>query len=610
MQKATGALWALSVFLFTATGSLLLVLFTLPFNLARSLLDRLSKDGSMDSFSLAFYTFARLPLLILALVLLGMAVLIVIFKKQTTAWAARLVSFPGRLWHDLRLLVAEIKAVRLSKPERLAFWFTLLLAFVARVPFLMRPYYHDEAYTVVTFAVQPFRELIGDYSMPNNHIFHTILVRLALLLFDIQPWAMRLPAMIAGILVVPASYFLARKLFNNTTAVIVAAFVAAMPVLVDYSTASRGYTLAMLFALLAFLLAENVRTQPNLAAWSALVVCVVLGLYTIPVFMAAFISVMLWLFLTWLIEDYHPAYARKQFFNRLIHTGVGVGLLTVLVYLPVFIRTGLQTDFTKRLTEPMSWEMFRLVMLSRIDGHFLEMRTELPPASTWIIVIGFGLSLLMAFLPGAPQAQARGKVPTQIALLGGTLALYTILRVTPETRMIVFLVPFWVLWAGAGWAGLVQWLASAIHQPRVMSIFIAAALVMAALVTGLRLAANPEANFQYRGTVENAALFLKSQVQENDLIVVNNPNDAATWYYTRLYGLGFEHFQRERPFFRTFIIVDTLYNQTLASVMEERGPDAAFFDFSTARVVYEYDTLQILELIPDENLIRSQYRLP
>ncbi len=63
--------------------------------------------------------------------------------------------------------------------------------------------------------------------------------------------AVRLPALVAGIALVPAVAWLARELFDRRTATIAAALAAVMPVLVWYSQDASGYELVALFGTLA-----------------------------------------------------------------------------------------------------------------------------------------------------------------------------------------------------------------------------------------------------------------------------------------------------------------------------------------------------------------------
>ncbi|HSL72294.1 MAG TPA: glycosyltransferase family 39 protein, partial [Longimicrobiales bacterium] len=94
---------------------------------------------------------------------------------------------------------------------------------------------------------KPFYVALSDYSVPNNHLLSTALIRVSYLAFGAEPWVLRLPAMMAGILTIPVSYFAARALFGRSSALLCAALVATVPQLVLYSAAARGYALIVLF---------------------------------------------------------------------------------------------------------------------------------------------------------------------------------------------------------------------------------------------------------------------------------------------------------------------------------------------------------------------------
>ena len=68
---------------------------------------------------------------------------------------------------------------------------------------------------------------------------------------------MRLPAFTAGVLLVPAVYWLAKRLYDRWTALGAALLVAWWPTLINYSTNARGYTLVALFTLLTLTLRQH-----------------------------------------------------------------------------------------------------------------------------------------------------------------------------------------------------------------------------------------------------------------------------------------------------------------------------------------------------------------
>jgi hypothetical protein len=75
----------------------------------------------------------------------------------------------------------------------------MVQAIIYRLKYSTYPIHHDEAYTYYAFA-NSLSASITDYHLPNNHVFHSILVYLSTRIFGVGPVAVRLPAFIAGVL--------------------------------------------------------------------------------------------------------------------------------------------------------------------------------------------------------------------------------------------------------------------------------------------------------------------------------------------------------------------------------------------------------------------------
>jgi uncharacterized membrane protein len=89
----------------------------------------------------------------------------------------------------------------------------------------------------------------GDRQPPLYHLTLWATIRA----FGHSEAAVRLPSLIAGTLVIPALYELARELYDRRTGLIAAAFASVSPVLIWYSQEVRMYEFAALFGLLALL---------------------------------------------------------------------------------------------------------------------------------------------------------------------------------------------------------------------------------------------------------------------------------------------------------------------------------------------------------------------
>lgn len=158
-----------------------------------------------------------------------------------------------------------------------------LVAVALRLPGLTAELNHDEAFTWLSFASQPYVQIISDYSLPNNHLFHTLLVRLSTQTFGQTEWAMRLPALLAGILAIPAIYLLGRAFSANTATGLIAAWLLALaPIHISYSRMARGYSLLVLCTILSILALHQALKGPHRAWWSLFVPSAFLSTYTLP----------------------------------------------------------------------------------------------------------------------------------------------------------------------------------------------------------------------------------------------------------------------------------------------------------------------------------------
>ncbi|MEM5774759.1 MAG: glycosyltransferase family 39 protein, partial [Anaerolineaceae bacterium] len=127
----------------------------------------------------------------------------------------------------------------------------LLVAALARVTAVFsQPMTHDESYTFIAFASQTLPNVVSDYHLPNNHIFNSVLVHFSTRVFGNGPLAVRLPALLAGLLAVAAVYLLARAQYGDAPALIAAAITAFLEAQVDISILARGYSLLGLLVLL------------------------------------------------------------------------------------------------------------------------------------------------------------------------------------------------------------------------------------------------------------------------------------------------------------------------------------------------------------------------
>jgi 4-amino-4-deoxy-L-arabinose transferase-like glycosyltransferase len=219
-----------------------------------------------------------------------------------------------------------------------------LFALAIRVPLLFRPMRTDEAATFLYYASRPLTIGLSVYGSPNNHVLHTLLVHATYRLFGPAEWALRLPALLAGVALVPLAFLAARTL-GAGRGLLAAALVATWPLLVDYSTDARGYTLVCAFTLVTLLAATRLRQRGETTSVLLFAIAGALGLWTVPVMLYPFAMLTVW------------ALASPHWRRALVAAGLGVALAAI-VYSPVLAVSGIEAMTNNPWVRPLPWSVF------------------------------------------------------------------------------------------------------------------------------------------------------------------------------------------------------------------------------------------------------------
>ena len=131
---------------------------------------------------------------------------------------------------------------------RLKHWVALLLVTIvgtwARWRFIDLPMRYDESFTVWRFVSRGLSTVLSDYSLPNNHVLHSLGVYIAARIGGLEPEVVRLPVYLAGVALIPISSWAVVRIAGANAAVLTAGLVAGWPVLIEYSVNARGYSMA------------------------------------------------------------------------------------------------------------------------------------------------------------------------------------------------------------------------------------------------------------------------------------------------------------------------------------------------------------------------------
>lgn len=157
-------------------------------------------------------------------------------------------------------------------------------------------FYWDEPLHCVRIAAQSLRWTLAHN---DGSAFFALLVHLLLPLGKLE-WMARLPSFLAGILVIPAVYYLGKELLGRRAGLLAAAFTTFSPLLIQYSQYSRMYATYILFSTLSLYFFDRAITKDTTRDWAGYAIFTVLliynhlfGLFLIPVF--GFFAAYVWM---------------------------------------------------------------------------------------------------------------------------------------------------------------------------------------------------------------------------------------------------------------------------------------------------------------------------
>jgi len=214
------------------------------------------------------------------------------------------------------------------------FFAILLFGLLYRALFLFEPIRDDEGYTILNLAPKSIQTIRSDYSTSGNHVLYSILTHYTFKIFGTSrmKMAVRLPALISGLLIIYLTYVLAVLWTEEYAVAYLSAFlVAASLYNVFYSVNGRGYTLQTVWVLVLTILCFSL---PEAGPISPLQMALIAFLeplipYTIPSGIIFVIPFHIWLLFWW--RRRAPATWARHF----AYTSLGAFLVGLLLIAPL-----------------------------------------------------------------------------------------------------------------------------------------------------------------------------------------------------------------------------------------------------------------------------------
>jgi len=152
---------------------------------------------------------------------------------------------------------------------------------------------------------------MSSFQSQNQHMFYSVLGHLAIDIFGESAWALRIPAVLFGVMGLWAVYLLGQRLLGSREALFAFALMTISYHHIWFSQNARGYTGLMFFATLSTWLYLKALKQNRWREWLLYIAAVVLGMWT-HLTMAFVIAsqVLVWLFLFFKGSDGRPEWRK------------------------------------------------------------------------------------------------------------------------------------------------------------------------------------------------------------------------------------------------------------------------------------------------------------
>jgi len=523
-------------------------------------LNELAQDGLVETYTEAFHQRIRSNLRSMAgSALVGL--LLFLFLRSRFArgkQGMRLPAAQGSFRADLAQAWKDLW--RRTSASHKQFVLLLILVGVAlRAILLFQPITYDEAFTFTYYASRPIHVIVSDYSYPNNHILHSMLVKCSTLILGIGKVSLRLPAFIAGVAVMPLFYFFVRAMFNRYIALMTLAMVAASGPLLEYSANARGYSLTWLFFTMALLLGRHfLKTNVLVSAMLIGVVCA-LGMWAVPTMLYAVVMIYAWLLMS-LVAMYDTS-LRERIWNWVISLGAFV-LLTTLLYLPVILVHGFDQLLHHSTLPERNWKAFTIEHQDRaldLWAHVVD------SSSFWLALLGFMGLVHATFISSKFRFLVAG-------MLLGAVPLVLMQAVVAPPRAWLYTLLIFHLSSGIALFYLLKFVQDKlIPGLGKRSRSVAACLVLLVVfgwpglqISKLRMAGMPEAHW--------CAGLVQKNMQPGDKLYTDYPWNAPIEFH--LMALGMDRnvlYGPPTPGSRVFVAVGPDYEQTLESVLAHQA---------------------------------------
>lgn len=468
----------------------------------------------------------------------------------------------------------------------LVFFAILLLSIIVRLNFIQSPIRYDEGFTYYYYSKRPFFLLFSYYDYPNNHIFHTFLVKISTLIFGNTIFSLRLTAFFFGISLIPLVYIYVSKLYTKNAAVLASIFVSISSILICYSVNARGYTLTYCAFIVLLILAEILRKQNNPFLWGLFIFVQIIGIYTIPTMVYASIIVYTYLIIRIVLSRKEEQLISIKY---LVTSSIITGILSVLLYLPVYLLMGGKAIVANNVVQSQSYEFIFSNLSQSLRDMYTMFTIDIPVLIQLVLFTGMITSILFI-------KQCRYLFYSIFVFL---FLVFFIQRVVPFPRVFVFIYPLFFIFSAIG----IVYLIELITKTKQYAIVLIIGVSVIGTLSILTFQSNsPTEKFDVSPIKSDQAVFsdLKKRVERNDRILCWFPLESSVKSYCYFYKIPENTLSNNTiQSKKVFIIVGKRFLQETDTILSKNGVDSELFrkrfylkskrKYLDETILYEFD---------------------